>query len=491
MAFNLLPVERDQQFLMPPSIREWLREDHLAWFVLEVVDKLDLTAFYVGRREDGWGRAAYDPGMMVALLIYAYATGVRSSRVIERKCLEDVAFRVVAANQQPDHATIARFRQSYDHAMGSLFTDVLALCVQAGLVTPGVVALDGTKIEAAADPNRMASHDQLEDLARSILDEARRVDEEEDLLYGDKRGDELPEHLQDRDQRLEWIRSELDAIAKKRATGWRKTEPKVNLTDPQSRQMKVKDGFIQGYNAQAVATEDQVVLAAEVTNDGADQGQLKPMVEQTQDNLVTVGAPQGIETVVADAGYLSRDNVTTDLGCDVLIAPASAARMLGLKPPDVAANWQHYRQRIEEVEAEADRRARLMKRATSKQMTMKQVATELGISPAHAYVLRNRFIAEGRDGLRPRVPLPPREPTGRDVMAARFLDPEARQIYARRAQIIEPIFGQTKAVRGIRRFMRRGLTACDAEWKLIMATHNVLKLWRSAISAEPEPITAH
>ena len=196
---------------MPPSLREWLPEEHLAWFVLDAVAELDLAAFYAGYRDDGHGRAAHDPAMMVALFVYAYAIGVRSSRAIERRCREDVAFRVITANQAPDHATIARFRVRHEEAIAELFGEVLALCARSGLVRVGVVAVDGTKIAAAATHHATRNYEQI---AREILEDAARIDAAEDELYGDARGDELPEGLRtsgDRRKRLREAKQALDA----------------------------------------------------------------------------------------------------------------------------------------------------------------------------------------------------------------------------------------------------------------------------------------
>ncbi len=189
MAQNFLPCDRDQELLLPPSLREWLPEDHLAWFVLDSVAELELGAFYAAYRADGHGAAAFDPQMMVALLVYAYAIGLRSSRGIERRCRDDVAFRVITANQVPDHATIARFRQRHERAIEGLFGSVLELCAEAGLVRAGLVAIDGTKVQANA--SRFANRG-YEQIAREILEQAAEVDQAEDELYGEARGDELP-----------------------------------------------------------------------------------------------------------------------------------------------------------------------------------------------------------------------------------------------------------------------------------------------------------
>ena len=211
MSQNFLPCERDQQLLLPPDLRDWLAEDHLAWFVIEAIEELDLEPFYAAYRADGWGRAAHDPQMMVALVLYAYATGERSARGIERRCREDIAYRVICANQVPDHATIARFRVRHQEALGDLFSQILGLCAKAGLVSVGTIALDGTRILAAAADSANRTYSQL---ATEILEEAARVDEAEDAEFGDARGDELPPELADprtRKQRLREAKRRLDA----------------------------------------------------------------------------------------------------------------------------------------------------------------------------------------------------------------------------------------------------------------------------------------
>ncbi len=197
MAYNFLSAERDQLYVMPPSLSDWLAKDHLAWFVLDVVDELDLSVFYARYRSDGLGRAAYEPSVMVAILVYAYCVGERSSRRIERRCREDIAFRVLAANQVPDHATIARFVASNERAVCTLFCQVLSLCAAAGLVRLGVLALDGTKIAANASGQLNRTRDDLEHEAARIVAEAIATDNAEDVCYGDARGDEVPAELAD------------------------------------------------------------------------------------------------------------------------------------------------------------------------------------------------------------------------------------------------------------------------------------------------------
>jgi transposase len=203
MTQNFVGCDRDQSFLMPPDVRDWLPEGHLAWFVLDSVSGMELGELYGAYRSDGVGRRAYDPAMMVALLLYAYARGVRSARKIERACEEDVAFRMIAMMETPDHATIARFVARHETALAGLFGQVLRLCDEAGLVRPGVVAIDGTRM--AGNASRESTRD-FEEIAREILADAKTTDEAEDELYGDERGDELPEQLRTRAGRAEFFR---------------------------------------------------------------------------------------------------------------------------------------------------------------------------------------------------------------------------------------------------------------------------------------------
>src|SRR5215203_5272685 len=206
MTQNFLGCDREQAMLMPPSLREWLPPDHLVWFVLDAVDEMDLAAFYLSYRQDGWGRAAHDPAMMVALLVYAYAVGERSARGVERRCREDVAFRVITANQVPDHATIARFRARHEQALADTFVQVLALCARAGLVSVGVVAPDGSLLSGNASPQATRSHASIRAEVERMLAEAARADDEEDERLGDARGDELPAELVDPRSRRERLR---------------------------------------------------------------------------------------------------------------------------------------------------------------------------------------------------------------------------------------------------------------------------------------------
>ena len=230
MGLRFIGGDREQSFLMAPDVRDWLPENHLAWFVLAAVEEMDLWPFYAAYRVDGKSRPAYEPAMMVALLLYAYSRGIRSSRVIERACIEDVAFRVVAAQQRPDHATIARFIERHEAALAGLFGEVLLLCARSGLAKVGVIAIDGTKVHANASRDANVDYEQL---AREIIEEAKAIDAAEDELYGDRRGDELPEELASGEGRRAWLRE-----AKRRLERQRDEQPQPV---PRSRPKRIKE----------------------------------------------------------------------------------------------------------------------------------------------------------------------------------------------------------------------------------------------------------
>lgn len=471
MAYNFVVADRAQLLLMPPSIADWLPADHLAWFALDVVGEFDLGDFLAAYRTDGRGGAAYDPAMMVALLVYAYCVGERSSRRIQRRCVEDVAFRVLAANHTPDHATIARFRVTHQEALARLFAQVLALCERAGMIRPGLIAIDGTKMAANAsrDANRTA-----EQLAKEILGEAAAVDAAEDLQHGEASGSELPEGMAPKGRRakLRVLLDELETEAAKKsyeahlerraaqeaATGRtvRGRPPKpdsathrarqhANTTDPDSRLLKTKGGYIQGYNAQAAATADQVIVAASVTNGAHDAPSFVPLVEETKANLRRAGSKRRVRTVVADAGYWSNDNATTG-GVEAIIAPGKASK-------------------LDEITAAERARSEVLDQIELGALTKPQAADRLGVTRTRV----NQLLRKRRRGS---------PETLTTAMVDKLSTPRGRRLYRQRAASIEPVFAQTKHNRGLRSFSRRGLAAADSEWKLIATTHNLLKLWR-------------
>ena len=506
MGQNFIDCDREQAFLMPPSLRDWLPEDHLAWFVIEAVGRLDLAGFYAAYRADGHGRAAYEPSMMVGLVLYAYSTNERSSRGIERRCRQDIAYRVISGNEVPDHATIARFIRRHQRSLNELFGSVLRLCVRAGLVSSGVVAVDGTKLTASASSDSNVDYDRI---AREIIADAIATDEAEDERHGDARGDELPPGLQTEAGRREWLERELARIQAEtevdQAPAGERPEPddefdperigpngrrawlreahrqlerrrwqaaasiprsraerlrlavrlledelaaecrgnrayeelrehrrvhdkrrlggptkpyvpppippgEVNLTDPDSRRMKGNRRYIQGYNAQTVVTEQQIVIAAEISTSPADFSNLRPMIDTALGELKEAGVTDTPMVAVADAGYWNEqhmDHITGEHRIQVLIPPDSGKRQ-GERP-----GWRGGRYSF-------------MRRV---------LASDLG-----------------------------------------------KQLYRKRQQSVEPVYGHTKHNRKINRFNYRGRHAVRTEWRLITMTHNLTKLHRHSLA---------
>ncbi len=399
-------------------------EDHLARFVSDLVDTLDLSAIEDTYTEER-GYPPYHPCMMVKVLVYGYCTGIYSSRRMAEKLVDSVAFRFLAAGNQPDFRTISDFRKRHEVALSGLFEQVLKVCRESGLVKLGRVALDGTKIKANASKHKAMSYarmvekeTELRRQIKEIFRQADAIDREEDRRYGpDRRGDELPEELARRETRLKKIReakAALEAEARQKAASEGK-DPKEakppaktqrNFTDPDSKIQKTSDGFIQGYNAQ-IAVDDafQVIVAQHVTPAAPDVQQLQPAVASIERTLKK--RPQSL---LADAGYWSEENV----------------------------------------------RALEQKR----------------IEP---------FVATGRQKHGKTAPPPPRgrprtNMTLRERMARKLLTLRGRKAYSRRKVIVEPVFGQIKQARGFRQFLRRGLQRVPHEWALICTAHNILKL---------------
>jgi transposase len=459
MGQNFYPDTIDQTLMFPPSLHEWLPEAHLARFLVDVVSSLDLSSIYKSYQEkDGRGQAAYAPEMMVRVLLYGYATGVYSSRKIQTRTFEDVAFRYLSGDQHPDHATIAEFRKRHLDALSDLFTQALLLCWEAGLVKLGHVAIDGTKIKANASKHKAMSYKRMNETEARLKQEidallaaAEKTDAEEDAQHGkDVRGDELPVELQRRESRLQKIgeaKAALEQEAKEKAVRQRaETEQKLaereeeerrtgkkkrgrkpeahdpeqakpedtaqrNFVDPESRIMPDganKDSFVQGYNAQiAVDSASQVIVAAEVTQETNDKKQLVPMIAQMVANL-----EQKPEKVSADTGYFSEANVTDESVKDV-----------------------------------------------------------------------DLYVATGRDQHNGVVETssnpPPSDASPKEAMRHKLRTATGRAVYKMRKAIVEPVFGQIKEQRGFRRFSLRGQQNVRREWRLVCAVSNLLKLFRA------------
>ncbi len=430
------PYEPDQLLLLPPALQDWLPADHVVFFLSDLVDQRDLTAILASYEQESRGYPPYHPRMMVKLLLYGYAIGVASSRRLAQRCQEDVAFRVLTANNTPDFRTISDFRKRHLAALGALFVQVLRCCQRAGLVTLGTVALDGTKVRANASKHKAMSYGRiqtevarLEAEVRELLARAERTDAAEDAQHGPaRRGDELPAELARRTTRLQTIRSamaaleaEAKAAAPPPAEGPRrgrppKTPPGVpaaktqrNFTDPDSRIMVDGDqAFVQAYNAQAaMAGRHPVIVACTVTNSASDAPQLLPLGTACRRN--TRRRPG---RVLADAGYWSEQNVArlTTAKIEPLIAPGKVKHGPAPPPP----------------------RGRI---------------------PQHL-------------GLR-------------DRMRRTLSTKRGHTLYARRKVLTEPVFGLIKRARGFRQFLLRGLAKVQGEWALICKGHNLLTLFRS------------
>lgn len=480
---NFIPCDRDQQRLLPTDLREWLPANHLVWFVIDSVKQLNLDAFFQVYRDDGWGRAAYNPGMMVTLLLYAYSIGVRSAREIERRTAEHAPFRIITDDRTIDHATICRFRTRHRDALSDLFVGVLGLCTEAGMVRPGIVALDGTKIAANASADRNLTREQLEEFARRVFDEAEAIDAQEDELYGDKRGDEIPEHLVDPAARIEWLRKriaerQLEADAK--AKNGTRRKPRVNTTDPDSALQKAPQGYLQGYNGQLAVTPEQIIVAADLTADNNDNLQLEAMVTQAKDNLAATGG-DGIGTVVADAGYFDETNTFLDLGPRLLITPVSSRNLddaIATRQPVVVDHEAHARwvEEVDRTRQRADIRQRVIEGYVARQVTAQEVAQALGVKIGYVYRLKWLLTRRGHLRQSPPPPPPPR-PNATQVMLERFAEPGAVAVYRMRAKTVEPVIGQLKHVRGLRQFVHRGEEACCCEFRMMTTAHNLRKKW--------------
>ena len=515
MPQNFIESRCEQGFLLPPDVRDWLPRDHLVWCVIDAVKEMDLSAFYGAYRADGHGRAAYEPLMMVTLILYSFSTDVRSSRRIECHCRQDVAYRVITGNLVPDHATIARFIDRHQQALAGLFTEVLGLCDRAGLVESGVVSIDATRIAGNASPEVNYTFEQI---AMEIVAEAVATDEAEDEEFGERRGDELPEQLRTPEGRREFFRHarrqrqperrrsepagepetegseevplELDAeeIVGRGRQGrdawlregkrqleqhrWEEPDPisrsreerpllaagrldeelsverrandayqayreqgrmrdgrrfgrppnphqppevpegKVNITDPDSRPIPVGFGFVQGYNAQTAVNEQQIVLAAEITNNSTDFSQLAPIVDAVLRELTRAGIARRPEAIAADVGYWNEqqmDEVVADRHIPVLVAPDKGSR-------DTPSRW-----------------------LTSGRATWA------------------RAVLGSEDG---------------------------RERYAKRKQTVEPLYGDTKHNRGFTRFHRRGRMKVRTEFRLLMMAHNLTKVHRHHLATQ-------
>ena len=429
MAKTYRPYVPEQDLLLPPSLKDWLPEDHLAFFVSDLIDQLDLSAITALYEDEERGYPPYHPVMLTKVLVYAYCVGVFSSRKMQRRLMEDVAFRVLAAGNEPDFRTLADFRKRHLVALQGFFEQVLRLAREMGAPRVGRVALDGSKIKANASKHKAMSYGRMREKQRQLRDEVQKLlaqaeaaDAAEDAEYGtDRRGDELPVELQRRESRLKRIReakralearakAEAEAAGEPDAAAKPEAKTQYNFTDPESRIMKGPDGFVQAYNVQVAVDELQLIVGQAVTQETNDKKQLMPMI--------TTIAQQSGDTpsqLLADAGYCS----------DVNLA------------------------------AIAD-------------------------TTIDAYISTRKQKHGERPGPCPRGPLP-QTATIVDRMARKLQTKAGAAAYAARKGIVEPVIGQIKHARGFRQFLLRGFEKVQGEWSLVCTTHNLLKLYRLCV----------
>ena len=429
MAKTYRPYVPEQDLLLPPSLREWLPEDHLAFFVSDLIDQVDLSAITTAYEDEERGYPPYHPVMLTKVLVYAYCVGVFSSRRIQRRLVEDVAFRVLAAGNEPDFRTIAEFRKRHLPALRGFFEQVLRLARELGAPRVGRVALDSSKIKANASKHKAMSYGRMREKQRQLREEvnellaqAEATDAAEDAEYGaDQRGDELPAELQRRESRLKRIReakraletrAKADAAAAGQPTETAKPDPKAqyNFTDPESRIMKGPDGFVQAYNVQVAVDDLQLIVGQAVTQQTNDKKQLMPMITAIEQQ-----AGNTPDQVLADAGYCSDESLTAIAG-----------------------------RRID------------------------------------AYISTRKQTHGERLGSCPRGPLP-KTATIVDRMARKLQTKTGAAAYAARKGIVEPVIGQIKQARGFRQFLLRGFEKVQGEWSLVCTTHNILKLYRLCV----------
>jgi transposase len=441
MPQNFLYPQRDQPLLLPADMREWLPEDDLVFVVLDAVATLDLGEFRRRYRADGHGRAAFDPEMMVALLLYGYCQGERSSRVIEKRCVRDVGYRVITGGLRPDHATIARFRARHEKALGGLFSQVLRLLAAEGMVSLGTISLDGTKLAGNAAQKANRTLPQID----KLLAEAAAADTAEDARYGDAPGEPTPRTLARRAERRERLAAARDRLAaedqarcdaqRAKQQAWdaaaaagkrggrrpgdeppranrNNTEPRANVTDPDVRVMRNQKGYVAGYNGQLVVTADQVIVGAMLSQHPVDRTLLHPLLDRCRNQLTEAGIRPKLRTVLADAGYVSEETFAR--------ADAEGLRLLAPLAKDPARRYVRTPQRARHLD---------------------------------------RFPATDR-------------------ARRRLRHPRGREDYKLRARTVEPVFGQLKSCQKVTMMSRRGLAACENEWLLACAAHNLRKLHR-------------
>ena len=503
MGQNFIGCDRGQVMLLPPSLTDWLEEDHLVWTVLGAVDQMNLDGFYGAYRANGQGRAAYDPQMMVGLLLYAYCLGIRSSRRIERACREDVAFKVITALEIPDHSTIAEFRRRHQGQLGELFVDVLALCAEAGLVGLGEVSIDGTKMlaNASLDRNR-----RYESIAEEILAQAEQADREEDAMHGEARGDEPPAHLRTREQRREALKAARERMQAERAAAQAAGEevvamveldlvPERFVTRPEGRRAWHREGrraleTVREQQARAIG-RDRAGRIAEVRRRFDEELSYLHAADRCYEQHRATGrsrdgkrygnrgtdweaplVPEGkINSTDPDSRVMVQRGYGTLQAYNAQAAVTTGQIIIAAEVTTAAPDFGQLEPVLRAAQRDLDR---------------------AGVSGRPGTVLADtgywhkdqmqQIVAEGSVVLIPpdgglRSDTRPGWNSGLYAFMRRVLATDhGRELYSLRKQTIEPVFGQIKGNRRLDRFLLRGRAAVRAEWRMIAATHNLLKL---------------
>jgi transposase len=522
MPQNFLDCDREQAFLMPPSLRDWLPGDHLAWFVIETVAGLDLAALYGAYRSDGHGRAAHEPAMMVSLLTYAYATGVYSSRQIERHCRQDVAYRVISANRVPDHATVARFVCRHQDALAGLFTEVLELCDRAGLVACGVVALDGTKLRGNATRETSVDFGQI---AVELIELAVATDQAEEEQHGDARGDELPEALQTDEGRRAWLARELAARRQS------KREPDQAAADGDGAGGDGDGSLVEPagepeFDAARIVARvqgrDGWLLEGRRQLDRERWQAPEPVPRSREDRLWDAAArlEQDLAAVQrGNAAYEQWRATAVDRAGRSLAGnrlpkpyqpPSSPQTTVNLSDPDTHLMKGHkvfvqgYNAQAVVAENQIVIAAELstepvdfsalepLMRAARRELEQAHVATRPQVAIADTGFWNEQQMDQlAADGVTVLVPPESGKRKGQRPgwsggrytwMRAVLNTDRGRATYRLRRQVIEPVFGHTKHNRKFTQFHRRGRAAVRAEWRLLMMTHNLTKLYNHQIA---------
>ena len=481
-------VDRDQQYLLPPDVREWLPAGHSALFLVELVESLDLSAFVArSNTSRDRGRPAYHPQVMVGIALYASMTATMSSRRIERALATDVGFRVVAANERPDHVTICRFIVRHKDLLEDLFAQVVWLAGQAGLIDVTLIAVDGTKMPGDASVSRTRTLSQLRDRFAGWADDVKTNDAAEDAAEADDPDRGPIVEMFDQHTMRDWIKQRL------RERADQPDDAKMNVTDPDSALLpRSGGGWVQGYNAQAAATAGGIVVAADVCATPADSTMLVPMVARIGAAVVAAtGETAGM--VVADAGYWTSAGIATieaddDLP-DVLVATGRHLpdqRPAPLPEPDIAAHRQAAAQVDDDYAAQRAHRIAVIARVVNGDITGRAAAELLGLSEIHISAIKQKWIKGAGEAAVPgptnlararrrrRTPRPPAPATrSRHAMQTRLARPAGRSLYRQRQAIIEPVFGDIKTNRRITRFLRRSHDLVRAEWHWILIGHNL------------------